>query len=196
MILTKRAPEDTHNICLSEPLAPIFTFTRENAKPCILDKVFRHLHLQKKFPSYITPCKTCASQTIGPRPVKSNSLCATFTLTLRRVPILANQAVRSDGKLSSLKNHLDSNDSDQMSRDMTKPTKWLCVQRRIRSAWASTQSDQSSLCAQWRLWSDGRMLGAQSLFWFLSCCGSNVRLHKLTWLLYFCKKHFTAPRLR
>ena len=28
-----------------------------------------------------------------------------------------------------------------MSRDMTKPTKWLCAQRRLRSAWASPQSD-------------------------------------------------------
>ena len=32
----------------------------------------------------------------------------------------------------------------KMSRNMTKPTKWLCPQRRLRSAWASTQSDQSS----------------------------------------------------
>ena len=32
-----------------------------------------------------------------------------------------------------------------LSRDMTKPTKWLCAQRRLRSAWASAQSDQSSL---------------------------------------------------
>ena len=30
-----------------------------------------------------------------------------------------------------------------MSRDMTKPTKWLCDQWRLRSAWASAQSDQS-----------------------------------------------------
>ena len=36
-----------------------------------------------------------------------------------------------------------------MSRDMTKPTKWLCAQRRLRSAWASAQSEQSSLSA-WR----------------------------------------------
>ena len=36
-----------------------------------------------------------------------------------------------------------------MSHLMTKPTKWLCAQRRLRSAWASAQSDQSSLCAQW-----------------------------------------------
>ena len=48
-----------------------------------------------------------------------------------------------------------------MSRDMTKPTKWLCAQWRLRSAWASAQSDQSlrcalnvSSCGQRRLWSD------------------------------------------
>ena len=28
----------------------------------------------------------------------------------------------------------------------TKPTKWLCAQRRLRSAWASAQSDQSLCC--------------------------------------------------
>ena len=37
----------------------------------------------------------------------------------------------------------------KMSRLVTKPTKWLCAQRRLRSTWASVQSDQSSLCAQW-----------------------------------------------
>ena len=31
-------------------------------------------------------------------------------------------------------------------RDMTKPTMWLCSQRRLRSAWASAQSDQSLHC--------------------------------------------------
>ena len=34
-----------------------------------------------------------------------------------------------------------------ISRDMTKPPKWLCAQRRLRSAWASAQSDQSLRCA-------------------------------------------------
>ena len=33
-----------------------------------------------------------------------------------------------------------------MGRDMTKPTKWLCAQRRLRSAWACAQSDQSLRC--------------------------------------------------
>ena len=30
---------------------------------------------------------------------------------------------------------------------MTKPTKWVCAQQRLRSAWASAQSDQSLCCA-------------------------------------------------
>ena len=30
---------------------------------------------------------------------------------------------------------------------MTKPTKWVCAQRRLRSAWAFAQSDQSRRCA-------------------------------------------------
>ena len=29
-----------------------------------------------------------------------------------------------------------------LSHDMTKPTKLVCAQRKLRSAWASTQSDQ------------------------------------------------------
>ena len=33
-----------------------------------------------------------------------------------------------------------------MSRLLTKPTKWLCAQRKLRSAWASAQSDQSLRC--------------------------------------------------
>ena len=34
----------------------------------------------------------------------------------------------------------------QMSHDMTKPKKWVCAQRRLRSAWASAKSDQSLRC--------------------------------------------------
>ena len=34
----------------------------------------------------------------------------------------------------------------QMSRDMTKPTKWVYTQRRLRSAWASARFDQSLRC--------------------------------------------------
>ena len=74
-----------------------------------------------------------------------------------------------------------------VSRDMTKPTKWVCAQQRLRSAWASAQSDQSLRCPHEesfdpelpikrtaksliRLggcpgWSES-LLGAQSLCWF------------------------------
>ena len=60
---------------------------------------------------------------------------------------------------------------------MTKPTKRLCAQRRLRSAWASAQSDQNlcwpwvlsyPLSAQRRLWSDWADLLV------LSCRGSNT----------------------
>ena len=76
---------------------------------------------------------------------------------------------------------------NKMSRDMTKPTKCLCPQRRLRSAWASAQSDHSLRCPHeeclgtWlpiertaktliRLggcpgWSESS-LGTQSLCWF------------------------------
>ena len=33
-----------------------------------------------------------------------------------------------------------------ISHDMTKPTKWLCAQRRLKSGWASAQSNQSLRC--------------------------------------------------
>ena len=36
---------------------------------------------------------------------------------------------------------------NKLSSLMSKPTKWLCAQQRLRSAWASAQSDQSLRCA-------------------------------------------------
>ena len=51
--------------------------------------------------------------------------------------------------------------SFHLSRLITKPTKWLCAQWRLRSAWASAQSDQSSLCAQ-RVAEDPLFLHADS----------------------------------
>ena len=41
-----------------------------------------------------------------------------------------------------------------MSHLMTKPTMWLCAQRRLRSAWASAWVLSYPLSAQRRLWSD------------------------------------------
>ena len=40
----------------------------------------------------------------------------------------------------------------QLSHDTTKPTKWVCAERRLRSAWAYTQSDQSLCCALMIIW--------------------------------------------
>ena len=48
--------------------------------------------------------------------------------------------------------------TNKRSRLMTKPTKWLCAQRRLRSTWASAQSDQSSLS----VW---RKLGSLATHW-------------------------------
>ena len=45
---------------------------------------------------------------------------------------------------------------------MTKPTKWVCAQRRLRSAWASAQSDQSLRCAPNWVAKDPRFLHADS----------------------------------
>ena len=53
-----------------------------------------------------------------------------------------------------------------LSHDVTKPTKWVCAEQRLRSAWASAQSDrpgwsESPLCVQWRA-KDPRFLYADS----------------------------------
>ena len=62
-----------------------------------------------------------------------------------------------------------------MSHLMTKPTKWLCAQRRLRSAWASTQSDQSSL-------STCRKLGSLATHWVYSeDSDQNRQMPRLIW---------------
>ena len=57
---------------------------------------------------------------------------------------------------------------------MTKPTKWLCAQRRLRSAWASVCSE-SSLCAQW-IAKDPSFLHADSEDWHLTGRMPNLSL--------------------
>ena len=65
--------------------------------------------------------------------------------------------------------------SQDLSRDMTKPTKWVCVQRRFRSAWASAQSDQSSLSA-WR------KLGSLATHWAHS--EDSDQTGRMPWLIW------------
>ena len=48
-----------------------------------------------------------------------------------------------------------------LCHDMIKPTKWVCAQRRLRSAWAFATSDESSLCVQWKT-KDPRLFHADS----------------------------------
>ena len=58
-----------------------------------------------------------------------------------------------------------------------KPTKWVCAQRRLRSAWASILSDQSSL-------SPWRKLGFLATHWAHSQdCGRTLILLVLSWLV-------------
>ena len=99
---------------------------------------------------------------------------------------------------------------------MIKPTKWVCAQRRLRSAWPSAQSDQSLRCAlsgQLRTqgffmqiaktlirlggcpgWQTGRMprliwvfAGRILILLVLSCRGSNIEMNSWhLWLVRSC----------
>ena len=86
----------------------------------------------------------------------------------------------------------------EMSRDMTKPTKWVCAQRRLRSAWASAQSGQSlrcpheeslSLATHWAYSEDSDqtwwLLGAHSFCWFCHVAAQMTSLK-----LYHSKRTF------
>ena len=74
----------------------------------------------------------------------------------------------------------------QMSRFVTKPTKWLCAQRRLRSAWASALSDQSLLCAQWEA-KDPGFLHADS-----EDSDQTGRMPRLIWVLAGRTCHFVG----
>ena len=59
---------------------------------------------------------------------------------------------------------------------MTKPTKWLCAKRRLRSAWASAQSDQFSL-------SEWRKRGSLATYWVYSEDSDQTRrMPRLIWV--------------
>ena len=88
-----------------------------------------------------------------------------------------------------------------MSCLMSKPTKWLCAQRRLRSAWASAQPDQSSLCALW-VAKDQRFLHADSensdqtgrmprLIWVFAGCTAILLV--LSWGGSYVSRHSHVP---
>ena len=65
-----------------------------------------------------------------------------------------------------------------LSHDMTKPTKWLCAQRRFRSAWASAQS---SLLPPWR------NLGSLATHWAHSKDSDQTgQMPRLIWVFAGC----------
>ena len=63
-----------------------------------------------------------------------------------------------------------------MSHDMTKPTKWLCAQRRLRSAWTSAQSDQSLRCAL------NVQLRTRAFLMWTGKTGQTGRMPRLIWV--------------
>ena len=67
--------------------------------------------------------------------------------------------------------------SHKMSRDMTKPTMWLCAQRRLRSAWASSPPRIIRVFAAWR------KLGSLATHWAHSEDSEQTgRVPRLIWV--------------
>ena len=82
-----------------------------------------------------------------------------------------------------------------MSRDMTKPTKWVCALWRLRSACASAQSEQSSLCTQW-VAKDPSFFHAETLIRLGRCPGwseSSLGAHAILLVLSCVAHFFFAP---
>ena len=77
-----------------------------------------------------------------------------------------------------------------LSHLMKKPAKWLCAQRRLRSAWASPQSDQSSLCTLW-VAKDPSFLHADS-----KDSDQTGRMPRLIWVFAGCTYHFVGFVMR
>ena len=85
-----------------------------------------------------------------------------------------------------------------MSRDTTKPTKWVCAQRRLRSAWASQGFFMRTAKTLIRLgrcpgWSEVS-LGAQPFCWFC-----HVAVQSLWWFIFLdiSKNGFSMiPRMK
>ena len=82
---------------------------------------------------------------------------------------------------------------------MTKPTKWLCVQRRLRSAWASAQSDQNFRCPHEKTLRPQLPIErtAKTLIRLGGCPGrseSSLGAHSFCWLCHVAAQfRFTPP---
>ena len=91
--------------------------------------------------------------------------------------------------LNSMHSNVKHQFQKNLSRLMTKPTKWLCAQRRLRSAWAFAQSDQSSLSA-WR------KFGSLATHWAHS--KDSDQTGQLPWLIcvHWAHSHFVCFVMR
>ena len=83
-----------------------------------------------------------------------------------------------------------------LSRDMTKPTKWLCAQRRLRSAWVSAQSDQSLRCPHEETLGPYLLIErpAKTLFRLDGCPGwseSSLGAHSFCWYCHVAAHVFS-----
>ena len=74
---------------------------------------------------------------------------------------------------------------------MTKPTMWMYAQRRLRSAWASAQSDQSLRCPHEETWVLSYPVCAQQRLWCPVWSESSLCAHSCCW---FC--HVVAHLIR
>ena len=82
----------------------------------------------------------------------SKMCCLTSQILNRITPACKMTLLNLHHKRSMVRHRQDTPTSllyHDMSLITRKPTKWVCTQGRLRSAWATTQSDQSSLCVQW-----------------------------------------------
>ena len=81
-----------------------------------------------------------------------------------------------------------------MSHDMTKPTKWVCAQRRLRSAWASATwscPHEESLATHWTHSEDSDQTGRMPrLIWVFA--GRTVLLFVLSWGCSFIEIPFIS----
>ena len=92
---------------------------------------------------------TCSSHTKGIFHVVETAVSLTIQENLRKYKTSTiYNVIKSQNSVTRLKK-ASQKSKNKRATSWQKQQNGMCAQRRLRSAWASTQSDQSSLCAQW-----------------------------------------------
>ena len=119
-------------------------FRNHNSCRCSRVTAVKHLpicrHNNVFFPTFSGPLKLFALDTLSEHRVSWGMLhfpVSSWTYSVKPSRLFSNELFMSERSL--LSHYLIC--SCNLSRDMTKPIKWLCAQRRLRSAWASAKSD-------------------------------------------------------